>query len=149
MTSSSLLEINDINWRRCFHPKIPPFFYFCRHLAMDPRGFLLIALSQHLVSAFSANVMHDRALVGYVFQAIYGKDWLGCIRACHEEPQCVSYNYEEKPALATSVCQLNGCELKSGCKREECLIYSPGVVFQWLRETNVSIVAATNPLTSC
>ncbi|KAL9978877.1 hypothetical protein ACROYT_G016459 [Oculina patagonica] len=52
--------------------------------------------------------------------------------ACHDEPRCISYNYE-RSAGANGLCELNDCGVEDR-NRDKSLIYSKGFVFQQIRE---------------
>ena len=95
------------------------------------------ALLQGIAIAFQPVTENNHVLVGRVFQQLYARDWFNCIQACHDEPRCISYNYE-RSADANGLCELNDCGVEGLCDRDKSLIYSVGFVFQQLREGKVS-----------
>ncbi len=97
---------------------------------------LLAALHQGITTAFHPVTENNHVLVGHVFQQLYSRDWFNCIQACHDEPRCISYNYE-RSAGANGLCELNDCGVEDR-NREKSLIYSKGFVFQQIREGKVS-----------
>ena len=97
---------------------------------------LLLFLIQQKNVAFQPVTENNHVLVGHVFQQLYTRDWFNCIQACHDEPRCISYNYE-RSAGANGLCELNDCAVKSLCDRRSSLVYSKGFVFQQLRESKV------------
>ena len=98
---------------------------------------LFVALLQGIFSASQPVTENNHVLVGHVFQQLYARDWFDCIQACHDEPRCISYNYE-RSAGANGLCELNHCGVEDLCDREKYLIYSTGFVFQQIRENKVS-----------
>ncbi|KAL9978996.1 hypothetical protein ACROYT_G016585 [Oculina patagonica] len=76
---------------------------------------------------------NNHVLVGHVFRQLFAKDWLNCIQACHDEPRCISYNYEKKLAGANGLCELNDCGVEDLCDCDKSLIYTVGSVFQQIR----------------
>ncbi len=100
---------------------------------------LLVALLQRISATFQAVTENNRVLVGHVFQQLYARDWFNCIQACHDEPRCISYNYE-RSAGANGLCELNDCGVEDLCDREKSLIYLLGFVFQQIRENKVSFI---------
>ena len=97
---------------------------------------LLFVLIQQVL-AFKEVTENNHVFVGHVFQQLYARDWFNCIQACHDEPRCVSYNYE-RSAGANGLCELNDCGVEDLCDRDKSLIYSVGFVFQQIRESKVS-----------
>ena len=87
--------------------------------------------------AFRPVTEEDHALVGHVFQQLYTRDWFSCIQTCHNEPRCISYNYE-RSAGANGLCELNDCGVEDLCDRDKSLLFSKGFVFQQIREGKVS-----------
>ncbi|KAL9978988.1 hypothetical protein ACROYT_G016577 [Oculina patagonica] len=98
--------------------------------------FSLFVLLHKALHAFQPVTENDRVLVGHVFQQLYTRDWFNCIQACHDEPRCISYNYE-RSAGANGLCELNDCGVEDLCDRDKSLIYSVGFVFQQIRESKV------------
>ena len=86
--------------------------------------------------AFRLVTKNNHVLVGHVFQQLYTRDWFNCIQACHDEPRCISYNYE-RSAGANGLCELNNCGVQDLCGGDRFLIYSVGIVFQQIRENKV------------
>ena len=98
---------------------------------------LLLSLMQQKILAFQPVTENNHVLVGYVFQQLQTRDWFSCIQACHDEPRCISYNYE-RSAGANGLCELNDDGAESLCDRHNSLVFSKGFVFQQIREGKVS-----------
>jgi len=98
---------------------------------------LFVVLIHQGSMAFQPVTENNHVLVGHVFQQLHARDWFNCIQACHEEPRCISYNYE-RSAGANGLCELNDNGAESFCHRDKSLIYSKGFVFQQIREGKVS-----------
>ncbi len=98
---------------------------------------LLVTLLQGISTAFRPATEHNHVLVGHVFRQFFATDWFNCIQACHDEPRCISYNYE-RSAGANGLCELNDCGIEDLCDRDKSLIYMVGFVFQQIREGKVS-----------
>ena len=96
-----------------------------------------MTLFQRITTSFQPVTENNRVLVGHGFQQLYARDWFDCIQACHDEPRCISYNYE-RSAGANGLCELNDCGVEDLCDRDKSLIYSVGFVFQQIREGKVS-----------
>ena len=97
----------------------------------------LVAVFKTATTALQPLTENNHVLGGHVFKWLYPTDWLNCIQACHDEPRCISYNYQ-RSAGANGLCELNDCgvEERDG---DKLLIYSPGFVFQQIRERKVSL----------
>ena len=106
---------------------------------------LILVLMQQRILAFQAVTENNHVLVGHVFQQLYTRDWFNCIQACHDEPRCISYNYE-RSAGANGLCELNNCGVEDLCGRDKSLIYSMGFVFQQLRHSEVRAVLFSNAI---
>ena len=104
---------------------------------------LIVVLTQKRTLTFHAVTENNHVLVGHVFQQLHARDWFNCIQACHDEPRCISYNYE-RSAGANGLCELNGNGAESFCERDKSLLYSKGFVFQQIRESKVSQSANKN-----
>ena len=102
-------------------------------------GLLLISIRQKTV-AFQPVTENNHVLVSHVLQQFHTRDWFNCIQACHDEPRCISYNYQSS-ASANGLCELNDCGVESLCHRNKFLIYSLGFVFQQIRQSRVSTVS--------
>jgi len=100
-------------------------------------GLLLQFSKQPNIMAFQPITENNHVLVGHVFRQLFARDWFNCIQACHDEPRCISYNYQ-RSAGANGLCELNDCGVESLCDRHSSLIYSKGFVFQQIRESKVS-----------
>ena len=98
-------------------------------------GLLLQFSKQPNILAFQPITENNHVLVGHVFQQLYARDWFNCIQACHDEPRCISYNYNRSFG-ASGLCELNDCEV---CDRHSSLIYAKGFVFQQMRESKVRL----------
>jgi len=96
---------------------------------------LTIVLLYKNLTAFQPVTENNYVLVGHVFHTTYTSDWLSCIQVCHDEPRCVSYNYR-KSEEDNGLCELNYRGLEELCDRDKSLIYSPGYVFQQIKEVN-------------
>lgn len=101
-------------------------------------GLLLQFSKQPNLLAFQPITQNNYVSVGYVFQQLHARDWFNCIQACHEEPRCISYNYE-RSAGANGLCELNICGMERLCDRQSSLISSMGFVFQQIREGKVRV----------
>ena len=88
------------------------------------------------ILAFQPITENNHVLVGHVFQQSFATDWFNCRQACHDEPRCISYNYE-RSAEANGLCELNDCGVESTCCRQISVIYSKGFVLQQLRDSKV------------
>jgi len=100
---------------------------------------LLLQFSKHPnILAFQPITENNHLLVGHVFHEFYAGDWLNCIQACHDEPRCVSYNYQRSPG-GNGLCELNMCGVERLCHRHSSLIYVMGFVFQQIREGKVRV----------
>ena len=100
-------------------------------------GLLLQFSRQPNILAFQAITQNNHVLVGHAFQQLHARDWFNCIQACHDEPRCISYNYQ-RSAGANGLCELNDCGLVRLRERDKSLIYSTGFVFQLIRMEKVS-----------
>ena len=98
---------------------------------------LLVSLLRGITPEFQPVTENNRVLVGHVFQQLHTRDWLNCIQACHDEPRCISYNYE-RSAGANGLCELNNGGVEDLCGRDKSLIHSVRFVFQQIREDKVS-----------
>jgi len=98
---------------------------------------LFVVSIQQGTTAFQPVTENNNVMVGHVFQQIHARDWFNCIQACHDEPRCISYNYQ-RSAGDNGLCELNDNGAESFCDREKSLIYSKGFVFQQIREGKVS-----------
>ena len=108
--------------------------------------FVTFIMLQRIVAYYPVT-KNNHVLVGHVFQQFYATDWFNCIQACHDEPRCISYNYQ-RSAGANGLCELNDCEVKDLCDGDKSLIYSPGFVFHQIREPKVRpILIRSNSLT--
>ena len=99
---------------------------------------LLFFFIPHKILTFQPVTENNHVLVGHVFQQLFARDWFNCIQACHDQPRCISYNYE-RSADANGLCELNNYGANS-CDRSKSLIYSLGFVFQQIRQSEVSTV---------
>ena len=75
-------------------------------------------------------------LPGRVYRSLGGIDWLNCIRSCHEDPKCLSYNFVRLTDDGQGECQMIDCGLDDICFTET-LVFSSGAVFQQIVETKV------------
>lgn len=97
----------------------------------------LLALIQEIIVALYPLTENNTVLVGYAFQRFCARDWFNCVQACHDEPGCISYNYE-RSAGANGLCELNHCGVEELSYRNRLLIYSSGFVYQKIRKGKVS-----------
>jgi len=79
-------------------------------------GLLLQFSKQPNILAFQPITENNHVLVGYVFQQLHARDWFNCIQACHDEPRCISYNYQ-RSAGPNGLRELNDCGVESSCDR--------------------------------
>ncbi|XP_067055243.1 C-reactive protein-like isoform X1 [Acropora muricata] len=84
--------------------------------------------------AFHPVTFPNYALVGHTYRSLQGLEWLNCIRSCHEDPKCFSYNFFHSTEDDTGECQMIDCGLDDPCSTER-LVFSPGVVFQQIAAT--------------
>ena len=98
---------------------------------------LFAALLLGITKSFQPVTKNNHAFVGHVLQQFYARDWFNCIQACHDEPRCISYNYQ-RSAGANGLCELNDCGLVRLRERDKSFIYSTGFVFQQIRMEKVS-----------
>ena len=98
---------------------------------------LLLIPTRYKIVAFQPVTENNRVLVRHGLQQFYAKDWFKCIQACHDEPRCISYNYERSSG-ANGLCELNDCGFEDLCDRNRFLVYSRGSVFQQIRQSKVS-----------
>ena len=96
-------------------------------------------LMKQEIPAFQLVTENNHALVGHVFQQFYARDWFNCIQACHDEPRCISYNYQ-RSAGANGLCELSDRGVKGLGGKDKSLFVSTGFVFQQIRETKVSTI---------
>ncbi len=99
--------------------------------------------------AFQTVTQNNHVLVGHVFRQFFAKDWFNCIQACHDEPRCISYNYERSASAGNGLCELNDCGVEYLCDSDKSLVYTAGSVFQQIRENKVSNVAKLNFSSIC
>ena len=86
--------------------------------------------------AFHPVTFPNYALVGHTYRSLQGLEWLNCIRSCHEDPECFSYNFFHSTEDETGECQMINRGLDDPCSTER-LVFSPGVVFQQISATEV------------
>ena len=103
---------------------------------MSKTPIYLTLLAQQIL-AFHTVTQNNHVLMGHVFQQLYTRDWFNCIQACHDVPRCISYNYE-RSAGTNGLCELNDCGVEDLRARDKSLMYSKGVLFQQIRESQVS-----------
>ena len=97
----------------------------------------LLVLNQEITWTLCLSTENNRVLVGYAFKQFIARDWLNCIHACHDEPGCISYNYETSKG-ANGFCELNDCGVEKFSHENRLLIYSLGFVYQQIRKGKVS-----------
>ena len=107
---------------------------------------LVLVFVQHkLIFAIQPTTKNNHVLAGHVFQAFTATDWFNCLQTCHDDPRCISYNYQ-RSAEANGLCELNDCGVEDFCDREGSLFHSPGFVFQQIRTSKVSAVLSETRL---
>ena len=107
---------------------------------------LVLVFVQHkLIFAIQPTTKNNHVLAGHVFQAFTATDWFNCLQTCHDDPRCISYNYQ-RSAEANGLCELNDCGVEDFCDREGSIFYSPGFVFQQIRTSKVSAVLSKTRL---
>ena len=104
---------------------------------------LLLVLMPQIIVAFQPVTENNHVLVGHVFQQLHARDWFNCIQSCHDEPRCISYNYQ-RSAGTSGLCEMNECGAEDLCDRKKSLIYSLGFVFQQIRQNEASNVSIPN-----
>ncbi|XP_022810314.1 uncharacterized protein LOC111347327 [Stylophora pistillata] len=93
----------------------------------------LLVLNQEITWTLCLSTENNRVLVGYAFKQFIARDWLNCIHACHDEPGCISYNYETSKG-ANGLCELNDCGVEKLNYGDWLLIYTLGFVYQQIRK---------------
>jgi len=68
-------------------------------------------------------------LPGHVEKTVSNVDWLGCLQACHNEPQCISYNYWKE----NKTCEINSNGIQEQCESGKPTIFSRGWIFHQIR----------------
>ena len=107
---------------------------------------LVLVFAQHkLIFAIQPITQNDHVLTDRVFQAFTATDWFNCLQTCHDDPRCISYNYQ-RSAEANGLCELNDFGVEDFCDREGSIFYSPGFVFQQIRTSKVSAVLSKTRL---
>ena len=96
----------------------------------------IISVLSTLSLAFHPVTFPNYALVGHTYRSLQGLEWLNCIRSCHEDPECFSYNFFHSIEDETGECQMINRGLDDPCSTER-LVFSPGVVFQQIAATKV------------
>ena len=96
----------------------------------------IISVLSTLSLAFHPVTFPNYALVGHTYRSLQGLEWLNCIRSCHEDPECFSYNFFHSTEDETGECQMINRGLDDPCSTER-LVFSPGVVFQQIAATEV------------
>lgn len=96
----------------------------------------IISVLSTLSLAFHSVTFPNYALVGHTYRSLQGLEWLNCIRSCHEDPECFSYNFFHSTADETGECQMINRGLDDPCSTER-LVFSPGVVFHQIAATKV------------
>ncbi|XP_022804361.1 receptor-type tyrosine-protein phosphatase S-like isoform X2 [Stylophora pistillata] len=101
-----------------------------------------------LIFAIQPITKNDRVLTSHVFKAVTASDWFNCVQTCHDDPRCISYNYQ-RSAEANGLCELNECEVEDLCDKDESLFHSPGFVFQQIRTSATHKCAASREENIC
>ena len=96
----------------------------------------IISVLSTLSLAFHPVTFPNYALVGHTYRSLQGLEWLNCIRSCHEDPECFSYNFFHSTEDETGECQMINRGLDDPCSTER-LVFSPRVVFQQIAATKV------------
>ena len=100
---------------------------------------LLMIFLERIV-ALQPSSKNNYVLPGYVFKRFHTKDWLFCIRACHNEAGCISYNYDRSSG-GNGLCELNECGLEVTCDGNGSIKFLIGFLFQQIREGKVSKIS--------
>lgn len=87
-------------------------------------------------STFQSITIANHVFVGHAFTSFHSTDWSICTHSCREETKCVSYNYD-KSQNSGGLCELNNHGIDDLCHANELHIYSPGFIFQQIRESKV------------
>ena len=88
--------------------------------------------------AFHPITVSDHLLVDRVIEIIHQTDWLTCISACQENPECASYNFQLS-AVSDGFCELSYDGVQDLCAptAKSRLLHSSGFVYQQLRPSQV------------
>ncbi|XP_078367111.1 neuronal pentraxin-2-like [Oculina patagonica] len=70
-------------------------------------------------------------LLGHVYRSLQDCDWLNCIQTCHDDPNCISYNFI-RSTHGLGVCEMIDCGLEDLCDIKSQLMFSNGALFQQL-----------------
>jgi len=70
----------------------------------------------------------DTYFPGNVTETIFNVEWITCLQACHNHPECISYNYHKD----NNTCEINSDGLKEQCDSRS-KIYSRGWTFHQIR----------------
>ena len=135
--SLSLITWKEISPKNIIHIVMLKYLVFLK---------LVLVFAQHkLIFAIQPITQNDHVLTDRVFQAFTATDWFNCLQTCHDDPRCISYNYQ-RSAEANGLCELNDCGVEDFCDREGSIFYSPGFVFQQIRTSKVSAVLSKTRL---
>lgn len=119
------------------------YMWFHTFLAMFEKCVYLMTLLMiflERIVALQPSSKNNYVLPGYVFKRFHTKDWLFCIRACHNETGCISYNYDRSSG-GNGLCELNECGLEVTCDDNGSLKFLIGFLFQQIREGKVSKIS--------
>ena len=81
-------------------------------------------------------------MVGRVLKTFFQVDRLRCLHECHEDEQCLAYNFAPS-SEGKGRCELNKCGVKDDREREKSLIYTRGVFFHQIRPSKAIVQVAS------
>lgn len=84
------------------------------------------------VYSFSSRTFVGKYFINYELKTVQVKDWLGCVNQCLEEPQCISYNFNERKKS----CGLNKHGIEDFTHADEELLDDAGWIFHQIRVRN-------------
>ena len=68
-------------------------------------------------------------LAGHLMETVYTRDWFHCFLVCHNEPKCVSYNFNKQ----YGICDLNDHGIEDSDNVHIKLTRKPGTFFHQIR----------------
>lgn len=89
-------------------------------------------------ATFSNRILVPRAGSRHVYRSLSDTDWLNCIIKCHNDPICVSYNFD-RSSDDLGVCEMLSCGIESLCDQKSSLMYLKGAIFQQLTSKKVRL----------
>lgn len=89
--------------------------------------------------AFHPITVPSHVLLGHVYRSLQDCDWLNCIQTCHDDPNCISYNFI-RSTQGLGVCEMIDCGLEDLCDIKSQLMFSNGALFQQLASSGVRLI---------